>query len=112
MLQTTEQVKAGSEILIDYGAAFWDAWAKHRDDMDDAREEALAGLLAAEGALGRCRGIGYDARSFFSLSVVYLSPEPQDSHKALPRHKTPKTHKTSTSESSDCCEHLFGSVCV
>ena len=49
MLQTTEQIKAGCEILVDYGAAFWDAWAKHRDAMDEAREEALAGLLTALG---------------------------------------------------------------
>ena len=49
MLQTTEQIKAGCEILVDYGAAFWEAWAKHRDAMDEAREEALAGLLTALG---------------------------------------------------------------
>jgi hypothetical protein len=49
MLQTTEQINAGCEILVDYGAAFWEAWAKHRDAMDEAREEALAGLLAALG---------------------------------------------------------------
>ena len=49
MLQTTEQIKAGFEILVDYGAAFWEAWAKHRDAMDKAREVALAGLLAALG---------------------------------------------------------------
>ena len=53
MLQTTEQIKVGSEILVDYGAAFWDAWAKHRDAMDEARREALAGLLDAEGILDR-----------------------------------------------------------
>ena len=49
MLQITEQIKAGCEILVDYGAAFWEAWAKHRDAMDEAREEALAGLLIALG---------------------------------------------------------------
>ena len=49
MLQTTEQINAGCEILVDYGAPFWVAWAKHRDAMDEAREEALAGLLAALG---------------------------------------------------------------
>jgi len=49
MLQTTEQINAGCEILVDYGAAFWEAWAKHRDAMDEAREEALAGLLTALG---------------------------------------------------------------
>ena len=49
MLQTTEQIKAGCEILVDYGATFWEAWAKHRDAMDEAREEALAGLLTALG---------------------------------------------------------------
>ena len=49
MLQTTEQIKVGSEILVDYGAAFWDAWAKHRDATDEAREEALAGFLTALG---------------------------------------------------------------
>jgi hypothetical protein len=49
MLQTTEQIKVGCEILVDYGAAFWEAWAKHRDAMDEAREEALAGLLTALG---------------------------------------------------------------
>ena len=31
MLQTTEQIKAGSEILVDYGAAFWKAWLQHKD---------------------------------------------------------------------------------
>ena len=49
MLQTTEQIKAGSEILVDYGAAFWKAWLQHKDTMDNARGEALAGLLAALG---------------------------------------------------------------
>ena len=49
MLQTTEQINAGCEILVDEGAAFWEAWAKHRDAMDEAREEALAGLLTALG---------------------------------------------------------------
>ena len=49
MLQIMEQIKAGCEILVDYGAAFWEAWAKHRDAMDEAREEALAGLLTALG---------------------------------------------------------------
>ena len=49
MLQTTEQIKVGSEILVDYGAAFWKAWLQHKDTMDNARGEALAGLLAALG---------------------------------------------------------------
>ena len=49
MLQTIQEIRAGTEILIDYGAAFWEAWAKHKDAMDEAREEALAGLLAALG---------------------------------------------------------------
>ena len=78
MLQTTEQIKAGSEILVDYGAcsgaAFWEAWAKHRDAMDEAREEALAGLLAAhDGTMSghRVPHVGtfsrvHDVRSFFS----------------------------------------------
>ena len=43
MLQTIQEIRAGTEILIDYGAAFWVAWAKQRDDMDEAREEALKG---------------------------------------------------------------------
>ena len=49
MLQTIQEIRAGTEILIDYGAAFWEAWAKHKDAMDEAREEALAGFLAALG---------------------------------------------------------------
>jgi hypothetical protein len=49
MLQTIQEIRAGTEILIDYGAAFWEAWAMHRDAIDEAREEALAGLLTALG---------------------------------------------------------------
>ena len=49
MLQTIQEIRVGTEILIDYGAAFWEAWAKHKDAVDEAREEALAGLLAALG---------------------------------------------------------------
>ena len=29
MLQITEQIKAGCEILVDYGAAFWEASSVH-----------------------------------------------------------------------------------
>ena len=49
MLQTIQEIRAGTEILIDYGAVFWEAWLQHKDTMDEAREEALAGLLAAIG---------------------------------------------------------------
>ena len=49
MLQTIQEIRVGTEILIDYGATFWEAWLQHKDTMDNAREEALAGLLAALG---------------------------------------------------------------
>ena len=45
MLQTTKQIKAGIEILVDYGEAFWRAWAVLRDAVKEARGLILADLL-------------------------------------------------------------------
>ena len=45
MLQTTKQIKAGMEILVDYGEAFWRAWAGLRDAVSEARGQILADLL-------------------------------------------------------------------
>ena len=45
MLQTTKQIKAGIEILVDYGEAFWRAWAGLRDAVSEARGQILADLL-------------------------------------------------------------------
>ena len=41
MLQTTQHINVGTEILIDYGSAFWKAWAGLRDTMNEARERVL-----------------------------------------------------------------------
>ena len=45
MLQTTKQIKAGIEILVDYGEAFWRAWAGLKDAVKEARGKVLADLL-------------------------------------------------------------------
>ena len=45
MLQTTKQIKAGIEILVDYGEAFWRAWAGLRDAVKEARGQVLADIL-------------------------------------------------------------------
>ena len=82
MLQTTEQIKVGSEILVDYGAAFWDAWAKRRDAMDETRREASWLPLAAWTMSGhRVPHVGtfsrvHDVRSFFLIGYLGLSFSP------------------------------------
>jgi hypothetical protein len=49
MLQTTQQIKAGAEILIEYGATFWRAWARQRGAMKMARERVLIDSLITPG---------------------------------------------------------------
>jgi hypothetical protein len=49
MLQTTQQIKAGAEILIEYGATFWRACARHRDAMKMARERVLIDSMITPG---------------------------------------------------------------
>jgi hypothetical protein len=98
MLQTTEQIKAGCEILVDYGAAFWDAWAKHKDAMDNARGEALAGLLTALGCLG-----GFETMS--GHRVPHVGEKWPDGRFFKLRIQSPKC-----AASSDFCWSSTGSV--
>jgi hypothetical protein len=39
--QTTRLVKAGTELLVEYGDGYWKAWMKNRKAMKAARERTL-----------------------------------------------------------------------
>ena len=49
MLQTTQHIAVGTELLINYRAAFWRAWARHRGAMKMARERVLIDSLITPG---------------------------------------------------------------
>ena len=72
LLQTTQQINFGAEILVDYGVDFWRAWAGHKDVMNEARERVpLLGRLLDFSWLLRGQDMGQNI-GYLTLTRKYL----------------------------------------